>query len=261
MTYFSKLINQRKSLVVFGLAAIGLISAPSSASAFTLVNTPGFNDAAFEQLRTDGKFTELFVAEGRMGDNKATSGNHEIDILGDTKKNFNPIVKADRVWENGGLVDFSLKYDGSQVTYKVDGQTLSTQLLGSATDIFLRTFAQKDGSGSLLNKNNKIELSNLLFYENGSTTGNPLSTLTSSGTATSSDADYLQISNISSKFELTGKVSLSWKDAAPKNSNLAFQIKVGNSPTSVPEPGMVSAIAIASVASIAYKRRKKASLT
>ncbi|NJL61965.1 MAG: hypothetical protein HC903_09165 [Methylacidiphilales bacterium] len=79
MTYFEKLINQRKSLVVFGLAAIGLISAPSSASAFTIVNTPGFGDTAFEQLRTDGKFTELFVAEGRIGNN-ANNGTHEIDI-------------------------------------------------------------------------------------------------------------------------------------------------------------------------------------
>ncbi|NJR16478.1 MAG: PEP-CTERM sorting domain-containing protein [Calothrix sp. CSU_2_0] len=240
MTYFEKLINQRKSLIVFGLAAIGLISAPSSASAFTIVNTPGFGDTAFEQLRTDGKFTELFVAEGRIGNN-ANNGTHEIDILEDTKKSFIPVAKGDRTWVNGGLVDFSLIYDGSKVTYKVDNQTLiSQQFSGGVTDIFLRTNASLVGS--------KTSLKNLFF--NGTSIGN-----LESSAVTARDTDYLQISQVTAPFTLTGKSSFSWTGARPSNSNLAFQIKVGNSPKAVPEPGMVSAIV--GVGTIGYKRRKK----
>jgi hypothetical protein len=247
MTFFGQLINQHKSLIVFGVATIGLISAPTSASAFTLVNTPGFNDAAFEQLRTDGKFTELFVAEGRMGDNKATSGNHEIDILQDTKVSFTPVVKGDRVWKSGELVDFVLEYTGNTVNYTVGNQLLtSTKFVGAISDIFLRTNASPIGGKTLLK--------NLVF--NGTSIGN-----LESSAVTARDTDYLQLSKINTPFRLTGQTSFSWTSAkAPTNSNLAFQIKVGNSPKSVPEPGMVSAIAIAGVASIAYKRRRKASL-
>ncbi len=247
MTFFGKLMNQRKSLVVFGLAAIGIISAPSSASAFTIVNTPGFNDIAFEQLRTDGKFTELFVAEGRIGNN-ANNGTHEIDILQDTKVTFTPVAKGDRIWQNGGLVDFILEYTGSKVTYKVGNQTLITEKFsGGVTDIFLRTNASPIGG--------KTSLQKLLF--NGTSIGN-----LESSAVTARDTDYLQISDVTAPFTLTGQTSFSWTTAnAPTNASLAFQIKVGNSPKAVPEPGMVSAIAIVGVASIAYKRRKKASLT
>lgn len=243
MISFGKLINQRKVFAVI-LAAIGLTLAPKEANAFTLVNRTDFTDIDFESLRTQGQFTELFVAESRMGDTGVQSRNEqEIGILGDTKgQGFTPVVKGDRTWVSGQILDFVLEYTGSQVTYSVDSQTLSSSAFsGGASDIFLRTFAKPNGS--------KSTLSDLVF--NGTSIGSLQSIAT-----TSIDTDYLQISNISTPFKLTGKTSFTWTGSTPQRSNLAYQIKVGNSPTqSVPEPGMVAAIFVAGAASAINKRK------
>ncbi len=248
MISFGKLINQRKICAVVGLAAIGFTIAPSSASAFSLVNRSGFTDADFENLRTQGQFTELFVAESRMGDNLKSAGNHEIDILGDTKKTFTPDQAGNRTWVNGEILDFVLEYTGSQVTYTVGGQTLSSSTFsGGATDIFLRTFAKPVGS--------KSSLSDLIF--NGTSIGSLGSAAITTAGVITADTDYLQISGVTAPFKLAGKSSFAWTGTAPRNSNIAYQIKVGNSPQSVPEPGMVAAIVVAGVAAI-NKRKKQA---
>jgi hypothetical protein len=245
MISFDKLINQRKICAVIGLAAIGLVIAPKEASAFTLVNRAGFSDTDFQNLQNQGKFTELFVAESRMGDNSTTAGNHEIDILGDTKKSFTPDQKGDRTWVSGQILDFSLEYTGSKVTYKVGNQTLSSSTFsGDVTDIFLRTFSNVAGS--------KSTLSNLAF--NGTSIGS-----LESAFGKSSDIDYLQITDVATPFKLTGKTSFTWTGTAPRNSNLAYQIKVGNSPSKdVPEPGMVAAMVVAGAAGAINKRKKQA---
>lgn len=247
MISLGKLINQRKAFAVIGLAAIGLTLAPKEASAFTLVNRTGFTDIDFENLRKQGQFTELFVAEGRMGDTGVQNrSEQEIGILGDTKgQGFTPVERGDRTWVSGQILDFVLEYTGSKVTYSVDGQTLSSSAFsGGASDIFLRTFAKPDGS--------KSTLSDLVF--NGTSIGS----LQSIATATSADTDYLQISNVSTPFKLTGKTSFTWTGSStPQRSNLAYQIKVGNSLTqSVPEPGMVAAIFVTGAASAINKRKK-----
>ncbi len=246
MISLGKFINQRKVFAVIGLAAIGLTLAPKEASAFTLVNRTDFTDIDFESLRTQGQFTELFVAEGRMGDTGFQNrSEQEIGILGDTKgQGFTPVERGDRNWVSGQILDFVLEYTGSKVTYSVDGQTLSSSAFnGGASDIFLRTFAKPDGS--------KSTLSELVFNGTG------IGSLQSMATATA-DTDYLQISNVSTPFKLTGKTSFTWTgSSAPQRSNLAYQIKVGNSLTqSVPEPGMVAAIFVTGAASAINKRKK-----
>jgi hypothetical protein len=245
MISFGKLINQRKLFAVVGLAAIGFAITPNSANAFSLVNRTGFTDSDFENLRTQGQFTELFVAESRMGNNKADANTeYEIDILGDTKKSSTPVVKGDRTWVSGEILDFVLEYTGSQVTYSVGGQTLSTSAFsGGVTDIFLRAFANPLGS--------KSTLSDLVF--NGTSIGS-----LESAAVTSRDTDYLQITGVTAPFKLAGKTSFAWTGTTPLRSNLAYQIKVGNSSSqSVPEPGMVAAIVVAGAAAI-NKRKKQA---
>jgi hypothetical protein len=241
MINFSK-SAQRKLFAILALTTVGLMVAPSRASAFNLVNRTGFTDNDFESLRTKGEFTELFVAEGRIGD-RGSNATHEIDILGDTKKSFTPVEKSNYDWGNNTPVAFSLEYTGSQVKYIVGNKTLSTtQFNSNVTDIFLRTFANLLGS--------KSTLSDLVF--NGTDIGN-----LGSAAVTTGDTDYLQITGISAPFMLTGKTSFDWTGSAPRNSNLAYQIKVGTSPTSVPEPGMVAAIVVAGASSLVSKRKKQ----
>ncbi len=266
------LINKHKSFVVLGLAVSGLFLTPNQAKAFSLVDRTNFTDSQFQTMLGNGEFTESFVAEGRIGNDKSSGANGQQEFginTPITRKSDGTLtsattpVKGDRTWVSGSLVDFVLEYTGSQVNYTVGGQLLSSNAFsGPVSDIFLRTFAQKDGTdASKTNKNNFVGLSNLLLFENGSTQGKSINNVSSSGGA-DKDTDYVQVSDISSKFKLTGQASMSWTGAKLLNSNLAYQIKVGNTPksTKVPEPGMLGAIFMAGLAAARYSKRNKAAI-
>ncbi|WP_071189553.1 choice-of-anchor W domain-containing protein [Trichormus sp. NMC-1] len=255
-------IHGYKSFLVLGLVTLGLGLAPNQAKAVTITPltsqdaTPGFDDTDFNLLLDNGDFKELFVAEGRIGNN-AGNGTQELSINKDVAIGGAPVDQDQLTWGNGKLWDFSLQYDGSQVTYKIfesgnstATQTLhSTQFTGPATDIFLRTRARDNTTSTT---SNSITLSDLVF--NGTSIGN----LSSVGSATR-DIDYLHLSNITTNFTLTGKTSFSWTGTTPTNSNLAFQIKVGTSPQSesVPEPGMLGGICLAATIGAAMSKKKK----
>jgi hypothetical protein len=126
----------------------------------------------------------------------------------------------------------------------------STDFNGSASDIFLRTAATT---------NSTMTLSNLLFndQEMKDSQGQIISSVSSVGTS-NRDIDYLQISDTTSPFTITGKAAMSWTGTQPMRSNLAFQIKVGNSPkTSVPEPGTLGAIFVIGITGAVASKRKK----
>lgn len=61
-------------------------------------------------------------------------------------------------------------------------------------------------------------------------------------------------------FEITGQVLLSWTGQTPTRSNLAYQIKVGNSSGSrqVPEPGATSALLLTGIVGVGFGRHKLA---
>lgn len=233
---------KRAGKTLFTLAALGLgmFSIPATANAFTLVDRSGFTDTQFNQMRTDGLFTELFVAESRIGNNSTSNAERELGINTDTGT---PVATGDRTWTNGGLVDFVLEYTGSVVNYTVGGQLLSsTAFSGPVTDIFLRTRAAADST---------IALSNLVFDGVG------ISGLSSTGIG-NSDVDYLQIAGISTPFTLSGKSLMSWTATQPLRSNLAYQIKVGTTPTSIPEPATVTALLLAGSLILGSKRQQRA---
>jgi hypothetical protein len=104
--------------------------------------------------------------------------------------------------------------------------------------------------------NSKMTLSNLVYSINGTTTA--LGDLFSEGKG-SSDIDYLRLSGVSKGFKVTGKASMSWVGATPLRSNLAFQMKVGNSEEKkkVPEPTAIAGIVLAGIAMAGSKRQKE----
>jgi hypothetical protein len=255
MFFVDKYINSSKLLISLCLATLGLFLIPKSAEAFSLVNRTNFSDTDFQNLLEGGKFTELFVAESRIGNNSLDKAERELGINraiapNDSSgvNNGDPVVTGDRVWNQGQLVNFSLEYTGDKVTYTVDNQILtSNNFSGSASDIFLRTFASNNGI---------IELTNLALD------GQKIGDLSSSSINGSSDTDYIQISNISAPFKLTGQSLLNWTGSqTPQRSQLAYQIKVGKSIIKeVPEPSTVAAILLATVAGVSFNQRKKKAL-
>ncbi|WGV27980.1 choice-of-anchor W domain-containing protein [Halotia branconii] len=263
MLALNKPINQYKLLFTLGLATLGLMIASNPAKAVSLVPLTSqdadtdFDDLDFNLLLDKKDFKELFVAEGRIGNNGlGGNGERELGINKDVRAAVNggqPVTKGDLVWGNNKLWNFSLEYTGSKVTYKVfdSVQTLALttqEFNGSVTDIFFRTFAQKNSSS---NTNNSVNLSNLVLN------GQAIGSLSSTGSAVSSDVDYIRVSDISTNFMLTGTTSFSWAGSAPQRSNLAFQIKVG-SKKKVPEPSMLGAIFVATMTGAAALKRQKA---
>ncbi len=232
-----------------GLAAVGLISTPSSASAVSFTALSGYTDADFNNGILTGKFSEVFVAEGRIGDNRAQAGNQEFSINNPIVPNSNntglvggtPITVGNRVWTSGEFVDFSLSYDGNNISYILGGQTLSASVIGNATDIYLRTRAANNSS---------VFLNNLFL--NSVSIGS-----TSSTGVGGSDIDYFKISGLTQPFTLTGQAKFEWTGTRPNNSALAFQIKVMNT-KKTPEPGTLGAMMIFGFGSMVYARRKTA---
>ncbi|SRR5579883_152931 len=247
-------VHYRKSLIWLVLATLGLFLAPNPAKAVTLVNQTGLTDTDFNKLQDQGDLKELFVAEGRIGNNSLSDAERELGINRDSRDPLlpgQPVTSGEFVWGNGKEEDFTLDYTGSTVNYTVGNQTLSTTAFsGPVSDIFFRTFAVD---------NSTAKLSDLVFSD----LQNPnskftIGDLSSSGASNNPATNYLHISDISAPFEITGKVSLSWTGTQPTRSNLAYQIKVGNSPRSqqVPEPGMLGAIVFSGIAGASYGRRK-----
>lgn len=268
MSLFSKSRSQPKSLIALGImATLGLLVTSNPAQAATIVNRTG-TDTQFQDTILKGQFSELFVAEGRAGNNGfGGNGERELGInkaITPVKGQLvggDPVASGDRVWGTGSakLVDFSLEYTGKQVNYIVDGQKLtSTNFSGPVTDIFFRTFAQIDKA---TNKNNSVQLSDLKIYESGNSKGQAIGSLSALGTAKSSDTEYLQISDITAGFKITGKTALSWNGDAPTKSNLAYQIKVGSTPKKkVPEPGTTGALLLTGLVLLGCRKKATTSV-
>ncbi len=266
MSLFNKSRNQPKSLYAFGIVAtLGLLVTSNPVQAATIVNRAGFTDTQFQDTILKGQFSELFVAEGRAGNNGfGGNGERELGInkaitpVNGQLVGGAPVASGDRVWGDGSqkLVDFSLEYTGQQVNYIVDGQTLtSSSFSGPVTDIFFRTFALAN-SNQTSNKNNLVQLSDLKIYEPGNSAGQALGSLSALGTATSNDVEYLQISDVTAGFKITGKTSLSWTGDAPTKSRLAYQIKVGSTlQKQVPEPGTTGALLLTGLVFLGCRKK------
>ncbi len=234
------MINLRNAFFTLAVVGLGAVSVPKAADAFTVIDRTGFTDTDFNNLRATGQFTELFVAESRIGNASLDPSEREFGI---NDASGTPVAAGDFSWGNNQPIDFVLEYTGSLVNYIVGGKTIgSSAFSGSVTDIFFRTKSVADST---------MALSNLVFEGLG------ISNLSSSG----DDVDYLQISNITAPFTLTGSSLMLWSftGAPPMRSNLAYQIKVGTSTPveSVPEPGTVGALLAAGVLSVGLKKKQK----
>jgi len=202
------------------VATVGLASLPTVAGAFGLsfVN----NDDDFNALNPK----LAFVAEGRIGNN-AMNGTHELNFHGTNLANPTATsAEANNVWTSGLPTVFKLMYDATtrNISYQV-GNTILQSIANNnlVSDIFIRTRATVSESS--------IAIANLVF--NGTSISQSLAI---AGTSNWSDSmEYLRISDVTDSFTLEGTSIMSWGNNLPTNSNLAYQIKVGNA-EAVPEP-------------------------
>ena len=196
-----------------GLATVGLSLVSGVASAATVTSLPDFTDDQFDGLIDSGEFTEVFVAEGRIGNNSLNPAERELGI---NDKAGTPVQSAQFVWGNGTVYDFTLEYTDSTVNYNVGGTLLSSQAFSDPIDtIYIRT-------KETANSNVRLNIDSL-------------NTFSAPSDDDSDDVDYVLVEDISAPFKLTGTVSFDWTGDQPTRSNLAYQIKVGTSEP-VPEP-------------------------
>lgn len=197
-----------------GLATVGLSLLSGVASAATVTRLPNFTDEQFNGLIQSEQFTEIFVAEGRIGNN-GSSGDWELGIL-NPNNNLLPDQSAQFVWGNSTVYDFTLEYTGSTVNYNVGGTLLSSTVFNEPIDtIYVRT-------QETANSNLQLNIDSL-------------NTFSAPSDNDSDDVDYVLVEDISAPFTLMGTVSFDWTGTQPNGSHLAYQIKVGTSDP-VPEP-------------------------
>jgi hypothetical protein len=190
------------------LALIGLGAAfPASA---TLVVSHMTSDLDLLALLPEENIA--FVAEGRIGD-LGGAATFELDLGQSTAA---PLVTAQHVWPNSVSESFSLTYDkvSNLARLTVGGTALeySPDLL--FMEIFIRTRAVDEGTSIVLGG---MTLNGQSITENCTASG-----------ADGLDILRVQAGTLLDGFTLLGNVTMTWSGAAPTQSHLAFQIKVGS---------------------------------
>jgi hypothetical protein len=230
-------MNLLQKILSCSIAISGIAIAPNVANGVTFDSLPGYKDANFQADLANGRFIEDFVAESRIGD-RAGFATYEVDIQEiDLPLNITVVKQEQFNWPNNREVDFQLRFTKAtgQFEYSVGGTTLAaTNLRDLATvpqinAIFARTRSTVNSS---------IEIKNLVV--NG---------ISYAGSLISSGADninFLKIADLSEDFTISGQSLMIWSGAAPLNSFLAAQFKVGFIPNvKVPESTSISLLSIA----------------
>jgi len=227
--------------------ALSLAAMGSTAEAFTIGGT--LDGAEFDALGLEIPW----AAETRIG----RVGDDEINIHDITNSAENRVQANYDSWVSGQAVDFSLVFDSvaNTLTYTVAGiEVQKTSILEEYfSDLYIRTSARVEGSSIVVDN---------LFLQDAQMS----SAIAATSTATCAggvgcgyvDAEYLHISDIVGSFTLTGKSTMTW-DASnkPKNSQLAYQIKLveGEPEVEVPEPTALLALGAVGLLAAGQRRR------
>lgn len=212
-----------KTTALAGAFAVGLTAAAQAAT----ITQPFTDDAGFLAFTAAPGVSEVFVAQGRIGD-RGGAATYEIGLHtppaltgGGPLAPTNPGGSSNFDWGNGQPVAFTLARVGDTVSFSMGNYVASytDSAVGDVNALALRLRATGTSSLSL----SALDLD-----------GTPLATLTRAA----SGAEYWLLAPLAGDFSLTGEAALSWTGAAPTQSNLSFQIK--GLVTPVPEPASLA---------------------
>ena len=227
---------------------LSLIAMTGTAQAFTIGGH--LNGQEFDDLGLDIPW----AAESRIG----RVGDHELNIHDHTNSAQNRVQANYDNWVSGEAVDFSLVFDSvlDTLTYTVAGIELSkTEIFeDNFSDLYIRTTARKEGTSMVVD--------NLFLQDEvmGSSIAETSSASCSGGVGCGYfDSEYLHIGNIVGDFTLTGQSTMSWSGTQPKNSNLAYQIKLveGGGSVDVPEPASMSLFSLSALGLVVTGLRRR----
>lgn len=195
-------------------ASLFVSGVPASAAPLSLIG----NDAAFTAFCADIDCDQA-VAEARIG-NAALNGTHEVTAGLSTSNNA--LFDAGQfAWVNGQAEDFTLSYDGSDLSLAI-GST-STSFTVGAVD-FDAVYARVRTTGA-----SSLSLTDLQWN-----TGDAVGSFSA---ANENGGLVWKLLAPTGATSLSGKIALGWtSDTAPTNSNLAAQFKLGEAPAPIPLP-------------------------
>jgi hypothetical protein len=213
-----------KTLLLAGVAAAGLTFGVAGVQAATITQ-PFTDEAGFSAFAGGPGVTEVFVAQGRIGD-RGGAATYEIGLH--SPPNFTgqaPIAggSSQFAWGNNQPVQFTLARLGNTVSFTMGNYDASytDSAVGDVNTLVLRLRATGASSVSL----STLDLD-----------GAPLATLIRNAAG----PEYWLLSPLAGDFTLTGDATLAWTGTAPTGSNLAFQIKGFVTPVEVPEPASLA---------------------
>ena len=231
-------MNRQILALSLSLPLLGLAGYAPQAQAFT-VNGHLNGEQAFEDLGV----TPAWAAESRIGGQST----YEIDIhdadWNVTQNEFN--------WVNGAEYNFSLTFDGSQLIYDVAGVSVTqTVSQNNFSDLLIRTTARQTGDSA--------EVKNLFLNDVAVSETSFFGCEDASGCDYWNSSQYLQISDLSGPFTLTGTSVFSWEGERPTQSKLAYQIKLveGDDSQPVPEPASILGLGVIAGCASQLKRRR-----
>lgn len=233
-----------KAIISLSALALGLTIGHTAANAASFELLSNFTDDDFRAIINSGTFTEDYVAESRIGDG-AGAATYELALKEPSV--VKPIKDKGFNWENKKTYDFELKSENGKVTYKVGGTELSSfDLVDMSPNntVYIRAFAGPE--------NTKVKLTNITV--DGNTYGGHFM-----ANGDNNQREYLKVTDINGDFTITGQSIFAWSDTdRPRNSNVAYQFKVGNeesvSAETVPEPASALALLGVALAGVAFKK-------
>ena len=250
--YMNTKMNIRKLIFTLSLGATALLVTTKDAKAAYFSPMSGYTQEDLENQIMNGGFVEEFNASSYIGDDGGPA--YELEVVDiDPPDSVVNTQQAQYSWEQGQEVDFELSFDGNNLTYTVEGETIQ------ALDVRQSDF---DINGMILSanstENSSATLKNLMFDDGGDMS---MEELVSSGAET----DFLKITGIDNTFTLTGTQIFDWEGERPTNFDLAYQIRVGTfqdpvalamDGAEIPEPATVSLLSLGAIA-LGFKSRRK----